>query len=245
MSEEFGVVQRLKRENETMVMQFRDNLKQSSKEKGNLQIMNRMKKFIGGTVVSKTFKDGSKFEGEVNVKGERDGEGIIFFSKGDIYMGGWKNDRFNGTGTYIFSTQERYTGDLVDGLRNGKGTFYYSNGNKYDGSWQKNEKNGKGFLYFSNGDLYEGNWVDGVFAGNGTERFFHGDVFEGTFSNGRRNGFGTYKFKCGTDYIGEWKDNKADGNAKYISKTQGQLLQRGHLRGLLQEWQDGRQRGLH
>ena len=214
MSEEFGVVQRLKKENEIMIMQFRENLKQSGKDKNSSRILSGMKKYIGGTIVSKSFKDGSKFEGEVNVKGEREGEGIIFFPNKDVYMGGWKNDRFNGNGTYIFSTQERYTGDLVDGMRHGRGIFFYSNGNKYDGSWINNEKNGRGFLYFSNGDIYEGDWKDGLFSGNGSERFFHGDVFQGIYANGKRNGYGTYTFKCGSQYEGEWKDNKADGHGK-------------------------------
>lgn len=32
----------------------------------------------------------------------------MIFNKGDIYMGSWKEDWFNGEGIYVFSNGERY-----------------------------------------------------------------------------------------------------------------------------------------
>lgn len=38
----------------------------------------------------------------------------MVFNKGDVYMGSWKDDKFNGDGIYIFSNGERYEGTLVN-----------------------------------------------------------------------------------------------------------------------------------
>jgi hypothetical protein len=39
------------------------------------------------------------------------------YSNGDIYLGEWKDDIFDGKGIYIFNNSERYEGELVKGLK--------------------------------------------------------------------------------------------------------------------------------
>ncbi len=36
------------------------------------------------------------------------GRGIYYYSNGDVYIGDWKEDKFDGTGTYLFQNGERY-----------------------------------------------------------------------------------------------------------------------------------------
>ncbi len=65
-------------------------------------------------IIEKTLPDGSIYEGEILIGGSKEGQGIMVFNKGDVYMGSWKDDKFNGDGIYIFSNGERYEGTLVN-----------------------------------------------------------------------------------------------------------------------------------
>jgi len=48
---------------------------------------------------------------------------LFSYPNGDIYLGDWKDDFFNGNGVYIFSIGERYEGELVNGYKSGRGTY--------------------------------------------------------------------------------------------------------------------------
>jgi len=39
------------------------------------------------------------------------------YQNGDIYVGEWYNDEFNGKGIYIFNNGERFEGELIKGLK--------------------------------------------------------------------------------------------------------------------------------
>ena len=214
MSDDQQILKRLTNENQRKIIEFKENLKVRSSKKSSGSFFGGVRRAIGGSISSKTFRDGSEYQGELSVSGDREGQGIIEFKNGDVYFGSWKNDLFHGKGSYIFRSQERYYGDLVEGNREGEGEFFYANGNKYTGSWRNNEKNGRGFLYFSNGNVYEGHWKDGLYSDKGKETFFHGDLYEGDFRHGKKSGKGIFKFDCGSEYDGEWKNGRADGLGK-------------------------------
>ena len=74
---------------------------------------------------SKTYKDGSKYEGELNLQDSKHGRGIFYYQNGDRYIGEWQNDLFNGKGVYIFSMGERYEGNLINGQKEGKGYYIF------------------------------------------------------------------------------------------------------------------------
>lgn len=72
------------------------------------------------------------------------GFGIYYYNNGDIFLGEWFNDKFNGSGHYLFANGkliiiifigERYSGVLSEGLKHGHGKYYYLNGNTYEGDW--------------------------------------------------------------------------------------------------------------
>lgn len=93
-----------------------------------------------------TYPDGGRYIGEIlNESLVRHGRGIFWYPKDDVYMGGWKNDVFDGEGVYIFGSGERFEGQLRNGLKNGPGTYYYASGAYYSGSWADDLKDGTGF----------------------------------------------------------------------------------------------------
>jgi hypothetical protein len=70
------------------------------------------------------------------------GYGIYYYNNGDIFVGEWLDDKFNGSGHYLFANGilfeyvgERYSGVLSEGLKHGHGKYYYLNGNTYEGDW--------------------------------------------------------------------------------------------------------------
>ena len=105
------------------------------------------------------------------------------FSKGERYVGGWKNGLFHGSGEYSWVSGDKYEGTFKDGLKSGKGVYTYPNGDKHFGFWKMNRKFGKGTHKAINGDIYEGNWKDGKLHGLGTFTFANGDKFYGDFTN--------------------------------------------------------------
>lgn len=134
-----------------MIKNFRDkflNIKEGIK--GNIQDT------FGTRIIEKILQDGSVYEGEISVSGVKVGQGIMIFPKGDVYMGSWREDKFNGEGVYVFSNGERYEGNLVNNQKQGKGTFYYLNGDIYIGDWIQNKKSGSGILQRQGGEKYEG-----------------------------------------------------------------------------------------
>lgn len=55
-----------------------------------------------------TYPDGGTYIGEVSLDSVRDGRGMYKYSNGDVYYGGWKQEKFHGKGRYMFSSGETY-----------------------------------------------------------------------------------------------------------------------------------------
>lgn len=77
------------------------------------------------------YPDGGEYIGQY--QDCRNGKGIYSFPNKDIYMGGWKQDRFFGDGFYIYSNGEKYQGKFLDGKKHGRGVYTYKSGAIYDG----------------------------------------------------------------------------------------------------------------
>jgi hypothetical protein len=67
-------------------------------------------------VITQKFNDGSCYEGHVNKKGKRTGQGIMYFydnpvkaanNEGAVYFGAWLANEMKGMGTYIYENFER------------------------------------------------------------------------------------------------------------------------------------------
>ena len=100
---------------------------------------------LRSNIVDLAYPDGGSYIGEVIADTLfRQGKGIFWYPKNDVYMGDWLNDTFHGHGIYFFGSGERYEGELKNGLKDGKGTYYYVTGSYYSGEWAADTKEGQG-----------------------------------------------------------------------------------------------------
>jgi len=100
--------------------------------------------------------------------------GKLVPSQGDVYEGGFKDNRYHGFGKCVFSKifgkhrGEVYEGEWVEGVRHGHGVCTYANRNVYEGEWKNGVRCGCGILTFSNGDMYTGFFLNNVMHGRGS-----------------------------------------------------------------------------
>lgn len=62
-------------------------------------------------------------------------KGILYYSNGDRYKGGYSEDK-----------------------RFGQGVLNYANGNKYDGEWKEGKRNGKGIIEYYRRHVHYDDW---------------------------------------------------------------------------------------
>ena len=168
------------------------------------------KDYVVRRSVDKTFSDGSRYVGEVNARGEMDGQGVYYFGdSADIYEGEFVRDRFEGKGTLYRQEGDRFIGTFKNdrfvkgthllpgrqGLRD-EGTFSY-------------KKNSlvlvEGIRYYD-GFYYEGPFKNNMPNGEGTTTFINGDVYKGVHNNGWESGSGTMTKADGTVTTGHWQN---------------------------------------
>ena len=94
--------------------------------------------------------------------------GSVTSSKGNKYVGEFKDGKPNGQGTHYFLADNQFKGDTYvgefwDGKRHGQGTYTHANGSKHVGEWNDGVRNGQGIYYRANGDIKQsGIYTDGT-----------------------------------------------------------------------------------
>jgi hypothetical protein len=116
---------------------------------------------------SRNGKFGGQYDGDLNSRGERHGNGSFIADNGNKYEGEWRNDK-----------------------RKGQGKATYNTGDVYSGSWKNCKRHGYGTMYIENGDIYEGSWEQGFKNGPGTYRWKDGEVDISMYSSDYRTGEG-------------------------------------------------------
>jgi hypothetical protein len=104
-------------------------------------------------------------------------QGTLVFKSGDTYVGGFKDDKFDGKGKLTYSPRDplkriSYEGGFRSGKRHGSGKFVWSNGAVYEGTYIDDERIGFGRLIFDRNDPfqrleYKGQWERSVMSGHG------------------------------------------------------------------------------
>jgi hypothetical protein len=92
------------------------------------------------------------------------GHGTLKYGKGNIYIGGFKDDKRHGQGTYTFPNADKYIGEYKDGNGHGQGTYIYADGRKYVGEFRNGKRHGQGIVIETDGTSFEGHWNEGAFV---------------------------------------------------------------------------------
>jgi len=133
------------------------------------------------------------YEGLRDAKGWRcDRAAKSVYPNGDVYYGGYLNDRKSGKGLYVFANKGAYAGAYKNGLRSGYGMMWYPDGSIYEGQWHKDKMWGLGQYDYADGSTYIGKWREGKKHGSGVYWDKVGACLTGTWEKGILQGEGIY-----------------------------------------------------
>lgn len=151
------------------------------------------------------------YEGEVGFTGKMHGKGVLTYTNGNVYEGGFKEGVKHGKGIFRWANGDVYEGEFQNDLRNGRGVYTSINGNRYDGEWKDNLKNGHGVFFYKNGDRYDGDYCNSLKHGKGVYYFKNGNTFSGEWQNDMRSGDGILTFADGSKKRQKWENDKLIG----------------------------------
>ena len=139
------------------------------------------------------YENGVKYIGEFKNEEELYQGRMYDYEKKDLYIGQFRNKKFNGKGILISEDGSRYEGEWKEGKKNGKGLFTAkkntssskTHGLKYEGEYKNGLRDGKGLLIKFNGDIYEGDFKNNLPHGKGILKVFETKKeWRGIFENG-------------------------------------------------------------
>jgi formylglycine-generating enzyme required for sulfatase activity len=158
-----------------------------------------------------TTTEGALYVGEFR-NGKYNGQGTATWPNGDRYVGEFRDDKFHGQGIYTSEKNFVYAGDFRDGMFNGVGTYTSSNGMKYVGEWRDDEKNGQGTYTWPSGRVYVGQFRGDEREGQGSDTQPDGSKYVGEFRESKRWGTGTL-YDVGSRVLqsGLWRDDRFQG----------------------------------
>ena len=162
--------------------------------------------------------NGSRYSGKFNSDRRHNVTGILVFSNGDVYEGGFVNDIMEGK--CVIDKEKgrngvriRIRGVMIGGvLANDKAVIEFSDGKVYEGEIAREAPHGLGSFRYTNGNVYDGSVVDGVIEGFGRMVYRNGEIYEGNWENNARSGKGwVYYCDSKEKWEGEWTNDKMIG----------------------------------
>ena len=149
---------------------------------------------------------------------------------GNVYIGEFANNQFNGHGTIHYNINEfldddgdileefsgehlAYEGDWRNNVKHGRGELTFLDGTTYIGNFEFDEMHGMGKIFYQNGDYYIGEFKLGLQHGRGC-LFNSNDekLYDGQWINNCFHGKGTYYYTNGNvRYEGNWFQSLAHG----------------------------------
>lgn len=167
-------------------------------------------------------QDGLRIEQEENrvytgllENGVYHGWGVVHWTSGGYYAGGWAWSRRSGQGVYHWESGATYVGDFVNGEHHGRGIMRWENGSVYTGEFVHGERTGQGTMIWEDGSIYTGEFLDGKYHGQGTLTMSDGAVYTGGFQNNTLSGQGLYVWPDGSYYNGAYQDGTYHGYGVY------------------------------
>jgi len=152
------------------------------------------------------------------LNGQKEGEGKLFYSNGDLFTGFWRNNKREGEGIFTLENGDVIEGKWTDDVMGLNGKIKFFNKDIYEGEIKDLKGNGKGILTMPAGRKYEGEFVNDLLCGMGKYSWARGDEYEGHWENSMQNGFGIMKFANGDIYKGNWENDKKEGEGVLIYK---------------------------
>ena len=136
-----------------------------------------------------TKKKKYNYYGNHNIKGKKEGFGLIKWEDGSILKANFTDSKINGIASFYDSTSNSmFSGYYIDNCPKGFGIYKKDNVKIIGDSWFKNNVKKLGI-----------------------EVWFDDNYYQGELNKSIKNGIGLYRWPDGTLYLGEWKNNKMDG----------------------------------
>jgi len=107
-----------------------------------------------GMRVNKIYTDIGEF-----TNGAMNGKGIKKSISGDVYLGNFIADNYQGKGVLFYADGRTYSGAFKNNLPEGIGTMQSPGGNVYIGAFKEGMYEGDGILLLANGKRWEGKFV--------------------------------------------------------------------------------------
>lgn len=165
-----------------------------------------------------TWADGSTFNGIW--KNDMRCEGKMRFQNGNIYQGGFLNDKMHGTGRLMMVSGIIFVGEFTKNTCDSVGKLLYVSGDIYYGQHRAFVKDGQGKIIYLNGSTYEGGWSNDRKHSHGRMLDkLSGDIYNGEYLDGKRNGRGRMYYSGLQEiYDGDWSNDRRQGEGYIINK---------------------------
>eukprot|EP00928_Gymnodinium_smaydae_P063318 TRINITY_DN46942_c0_g1_i1.p1 TRINITY_DN46942_c0_g1~~TRINITY_DN46942_c0_g1_i1.p1 ORF type:complete len:226 (-),score=30.61 TRINITY_DN46942_c0_g1_i1:124-801(-) len=133
-----------------------------------------------------TYEDGSTFQGQL-CDGRRHGYGT-WISTMEKYVGEWAVDQRHGDGTQSWKDGRLYIGQFREGRFDGKGKMEWHTPEGlmvYEGEYRDDLKHGEGSYRWPDGRTYKGQWLQGKRSGKAAYTNLAGEVKYGLWHDDR------------------------------------------------------------
>ncbi len=152
------------------------------------------------------FSEGSIYIGDFQ-NSKRQGSGIMIWSNGQKYIGEWNYDTFNGNGLLFLSEKDIWTGIFSNGsFIKGKNQIT-QDGNVYIFEYEEGKKTNRIMIKYEEGNTYVGTYFSSELTGKGIMNYSNGDSYVGEFDTGKKDGYGIYTFSNGQELEGSWEND--------------------------------------
>ncbi len=164
-------------------------VKQSSKYEGQVDVTTGKR---GGTGIYK-YNDVFTYEGEWNAKGQKHGQGTLYFTAGEsalannsYYRGSFVDGEISGLGLRVWPDGSKYEGELQNGEMHGNGKWTKDD-QTYTGNFSCNRRHGNG-NYSCSTESYSGNWLNHKYHGEDSQWESGNTKYRGGFVDGKFHG---------------------------------------------------------